>query len=682
MNFLQPVMLWAVPLIALPIVIHLINQRRYQTMRWGAMRFLLAANRMSRGYAKIRQWLILACRTLAIAGLILAACRPLASGILGLVSGGRADTTIVILDRSPSMSQKGGAGTLSKLEAAKQELVQTLEKLGSTHWVLIESDRLEPRALDRIDALLDLPDARASSASADVPRMLDAAAGYIENNKTGRTEIWICSDLRANDWKRRGAPWQQLRDRFLAFPQSVRFHLFAYSRPAPDNVSVRITEVERHVTSAGTELAISLRVTREQAANQAITVPLQFEIEGARSQTRVELTGTEFELRGHRIPIESTLERGSGRVSIPADVNTADDEFYFAFDKPQPRRTVLVLEDAEQATPLQYAAEVPPSASVICEVERFASHQLDGVAWEDVALVLWQANLPEGESAALLEQFVDRGGQVLFLPPATPNANTFRDIAWGGWTEPSDPVPISTWKMDQDLLVNSLGGISLPVGDLQTFRYCPPVGELTALATLNGGAPLWSRLPTSFGGVYFCSTTPHPRDSTLASNGVVLYVAVQRALAQGAAVLGRARQLTAGQEADRLQLADWKQVTGSSEAISTEYGFRRGVYQSDDGLLAAVNRAANVEDHADILTTEQVSGLFEGLDFSMVETEIGAASSLVQEIWRAFLVAMIIALLVEALLCVPRPADSRDDRNAIFRERHERDTVVKEMQAA
>ncbi|MGB1709121.1 MAG: BatA domain-containing protein, partial [Rubripirellula sp.] len=41
MSFLQPAMLIALPLIALPIVIHLINQRRFQTVQWGAMQFLL-----------------------------------------------------------------------------------------------------------------------------------------------------------------------------------------------------------------------------------------------------------------------------------------------------------------------------------------------------------------------------------------------------------------------------------------------------------------------------------------------------------------------------------------------------------------------------------------------------------------------------------------------------------------
>src|SRR5438309_8104462 len=98
MSFLNPILLVGLPLIALPVIIHLINQRRYQTIHWAAMMFLLAANRMSRGYAKLRQILILAFRMLAIAALILAVSRPLTSGWLGRVAGGRPDTTIILLD--------------------------------------------------------------------------------------------------------------------------------------------------------------------------------------------------------------------------------------------------------------------------------------------------------------------------------------------------------------------------------------------------------------------------------------------------------------------------------------------------------------------------------------------------------------------------------------------------------
>src|SRR5437868_12897295 len=129
MSFLQPLLLVGLPLAALPIIIHLINQRRYQTINWAAMMFLLAANRMSRGYARLRQWLILAFRMAVIAALVFAVARPLASGWVGLAAGGKPDTTIILLDRSPSMQESAIGSPASKLETGVGQLVSTLSTL-------------------------------------------------------------------------------------------------------------------------------------------------------------------------------------------------------------------------------------------------------------------------------------------------------------------------------------------------------------------------------------------------------------------------------------------------------------------------------------------------------------------------------------------------------------------------
>ena len=49
MTFLQPLILIALPLMALPILIHLINQHRHRTVPWAAMMFLVSAKRINRG---------------------------------------------------------------------------------------------------------------------------------------------------------------------------------------------------------------------------------------------------------------------------------------------------------------------------------------------------------------------------------------------------------------------------------------------------------------------------------------------------------------------------------------------------------------------------------------------------------------------------------------------------------
>ena len=87
MLFLNHLMLWGLLAASIPIIIHLLNRRRHKTIQWAAMQFLLKATRESRGKKKLRHFLILACRTLGIAALVLAAARPIVSGLLGWGGG-------------------------------------------------------------------------------------------------------------------------------------------------------------------------------------------------------------------------------------------------------------------------------------------------------------------------------------------------------------------------------------------------------------------------------------------------------------------------------------------------------------------------------------------------------------------------------------------------------------------
>lgn len=652
MSFLQPMLLAALPLMALPIIIHLINQRRYQTIRWAAMMFLLAANRMSRGYARLRQWLIMAFRMAVIAALIFAIARPLAGGWLGLAAGSRADTTIILLDRSPSMQQSSAGGGGSKLETGRRQLAETLGTLGSARWVLIDGASRTPREIESPAALLDSPNAEPTSVTSDVPAMLLAARDYIRANKVGRTEIWICSDLRENDWTADSGRWRELRDGFLEFSQGIRFHLLAYPQPAPDNLAVRVTGVRRQKAGDGAELLVSLRLTRESDNGARGSIPIQFEIDGARSEMTVEMAGPRFELKDHRIPLERGRGRGWGKVTIPADANPADNDDWFVFDEPPPRQAIVVADDPQAARPLQVAASVSPDPATKCSAEVVAADKLAAVEWEKVALLLWQAPLPEGDAAKLVRAFVDRGGWAIFFPPRGPGQAEFAGARWTSWADNAKELPVDNWRSDQDLLAQTQSGAALPVGRLQVKKYCGLSGEFTPLATLRGGVPLLVRVTTGAGGVYLCATTPAVGDSSLATEGVVLYVLVQRALAAGAEVLGSTRLLVAGEPSGE-DPSRWKRLAGAEDGLSSDYPLHRGAYRADDRLLA-VNRAA-AEDLAPILADDRVAELFRGLDFARIDDRAGNISSLIQEIWRAFLVAMMVSMIVEAGLCLPRP---------------------------
>ncbi len=665
MSFLQPLMLIALPLIALPILIHLINQWRYQTKQWGAMMFLLAANRMNRGFARVRQWLILAMRTLAIAGLIFAIARPLASGLLGMSGGGKVDTTLVLLDRSPSMQQAGVGGD-SKIATGRRQLAAALETLGSTHWVAVDAGGGPAQSFESLKGMLDSPVLQASSATADLPTMLQSALDYLETNKPGPTEIWLCSDLREADWNAESGTWSIVREGFERLPQSVRFHLLAYPEDTQKNVSVRVTEAKREPLDeagvAANNLLVSFRLSRSAenlTADDKLEVAVQIEIQGARSELKVELSGGQTEIRNHRVALANNQTQGWGRVSIPADENNADNEFYFVYDDPPVRRVVVVSEDRGATRPLEIAAAVSADGSDSSSVEVLAPEQLDSLLLDETALLLWQTSLPDASTTPAVENYIADGGQVIFFPPTrlssgsnTPETGKFMGVAWKSWVGSEQKVMVENWRGDQDLLAATNSGAGLPVGQLELSGYArlDSSVDISKLATLTGGDPLLARVPTTQGGVYFFTASPDPKASTLAESGIVLFVAVQRAIERGQAALGNTMQRIAGQSQE--STAQWRQLAGPTDALSTEYGSLAGVYQFEDRLLA-VNRST-AEDQRGRLDDSRIDSLFAGLPFARVDDQAGSLSGIVREVWRIFLIAMIIALVLEALLCLPR----------------------------
>ncbi len=66
-----------------------------------------------------------------------------------------------------------------------------------------------------------------------------------------------------------------------------------------------------------------------------------------------------------------------------------------------------------------------------------------------------------------------------------------------------------------------------------------------------------------------------------------------------------------------------------------------------------MNRSA-AEESSPVLADRRLDDLFKGLDFARVDDRAGSMASLIQEIWRMFLIAMLVAMVAEAGLCLPK----------------------------
>lgn len=671
MSFLQPILLIGLPLALLPIIIHLINQHRHRTVQWAAMMFLLDAKKMTKGIARLRQILILAMRVLAVAAIVFAAGRPLASGWIAL-TGGKADTVVILLDRSASMEQQNLETGESKRSAALGKIGDLLEKTGNNaEIVLIDSVTLEPTPVPEIENFTDLPQTFATDTAADIPALLQAGVDYLATNESGRTDIWLASDLRQSDWDAGSGQWQTIRAD-LAARETVRLFLLAYPGTESKNFSVSVSQAKRRRGPEGLQLVMDLVIKRQNAVeSEDETIPIEFTVNGTRTVREMTISGPELVVLGHTVPLGSGNDRGWARIDLPADDNPADNSAFIVFDEAPPRKSVVVSDDpsVSEAIAAAAAAAVEPQAEY--EAIQLEPGETAQIPWEETAQLFWHAPIPEGDStdAALLRQHVENGRTLVLLPPPDAETASLFGISWGDWIgDQSEPLGIGWWRTESGLLANTRSGSPLPIGDLRIFRTREFTGETQPFLKLESGETVVAKvLSESSRNLYVWGTLPRSDHSTLAADGVAFFVMVHRGLEEGANSVARARFSETGKTGIPDDAGFEILSSVESDGIYDSRGLRAAalefVEESDSPRLLALNRPLS-EDDPRTLEDDSLASLLEGVEYRRIDDEVGSGSSLASEVWRFFLVAMALALLIEAALCIP-PREDDDEFNRV-----------------
>src|SRR5919106_5793611 len=103
MSFLSTAFLLALPLVAVPVAIHLYRGRQRDVILWGAMQFLAAAVTKGRRWERLEELLLMMLRFGAVAALVLALAQPMVRSSWLRHDTGR--EVILVLDNSLSMSR-------------------------------------------------------------------------------------------------------------------------------------------------------------------------------------------------------------------------------------------------------------------------------------------------------------------------------------------------------------------------------------------------------------------------------------------------------------------------------------------------------------------------------------------------------------------------------------------------
>jgi len=420
-SFLNPLFLFGLAAAAIPVIIHLFTRRRPKTIPFPSLEFLSEVNQSEIRRLKLKQWLLLLLRTLAVAALAFAMSRPALRGSIGLRSGA-STSVVVLLDRSGSMTAAAGGGGGTLLDQAKRIVEDLLATLGPQDEIQLVPYDMAPEPasarpssdLGRVRAALQavVPSARVTDHDAAL-RL--AARTLAESHSLNRELFWI-SDFQSGGFG--GAASRALATPAASSPASItapqgpwdRSRIYLVPLAAPSRANVALTDA----ALAPTEGQAALSVSAWSFGAPAGDVAVQAREAGAggadigRGFVALPASGEGTAL----LPLVRVPELG-GEAKTPDDALELDNTRVFASGRSGTLR-ILIREDGAPS-PIRLALEAGAPASGL-EPQAVDAVSLPQALRNADALVIHDIErLGSVELQAVLD-FYRAGGAVMLVP--------------------------------------------------------------------------------------------------------------------------------------------------------------------------------------------------------------------------------------------------------------------------
>lgn len=434
MGFFNPLLLWALPLAAVPIIIHLLNRRRFRTVRWAAMEFLLRAMKRNRRRLRMEHWLILLLRTLAVLFLVLLVARPQLSDT---TLGAKRTHHIICLDDSASLAQRGVAG--NAFDAAKESLGKLAQRLatqrvGDLFTLLRASDAknaelseivIGPSLATRVAEVLRLW--QPSGQILDPGTLLSEAKTRADSSEVAQlSHIYLFTDFRRQDWlSAEGEANPTVEAMLQQLDDQQQMTMFIVGSDGGENLAVTNIICSERIQVAGVPLTFAIEISN-RGQNASDSTQIAIVIDG---RTRVMMPVKPLEPGAStQVSITQSFHRpGYHGVSaeLPADRFPPDDQRSIAFEIREFSQVLIVDGDfgevVEESESYFLAAALDPGGEQTTgiQVRIIADHELATLSEAELgdADMIWICNLarPSKQIADRLEAFASQGGGVVFF---------------------------------------------------------------------------------------------------------------------------------------------------------------------------------------------------------------------------------------------------------------------------
>ncbi len=403
MIFANPIFLWGLLALSIPIAVHLLNFRRYRKVYFSNVDRLREVKSEKRKVRELQRWLVLLLRCLAILFLVLAFAQPTLPSKEGNLQSG-ATVVSVYVDNSFSMENSGSDG--SQLEAAKQKAreIAAAYRPGDRYQLLSntlggEEFRWLSREeyLDAVDALEICP------ASRHLSEVTQRISDFQERNAAGAANrhAYLISDFQTSATD---------ISSFLIPHSTSSYTLVPLEGVAADNLYIDTLVLDAPAYFVGSNVTV-VATLRNNGSSDIEKLPVKLYVSGReRAIATLDLpagTATKADLH-FTIDSSGWLD---GHVEITDYPVTFDDRYYFTLLAGQPIEMMQVgkandnlekLLANDSALHYQYSSLITHHSSL------------------NFIIINELTTLPSGDAQALAS-WVDEGGTLCVVPPADGN---------------------------------------------------------------------------------------------------------------------------------------------------------------------------------------------------------------------------------------------------------------------
>ena len=414
MQFVHPLYLFGLLAIAIPIVVHLFNFRRFRRVYFTNVRFLQALRQQTRKQSQLRHLLILLMRILAIAALVFAFAQPYIPYPDSHSKIAQQNVVSVFVDNSFSMEAAGSNGTL--LDEARQKAREIVSAYKSSDlFQLLTSDfeGRHQRLVTRDEFLTMLDEVKISPSVHTFDEIVSRQYDLLKNETAARRTTYLVSDFQKSTFSHKDVKQDS----------AIQSYLVPLTSQGSANVYIDSCWFAQPIQQPGKTSVLRARIWNRSDTDLE-KIPLRLVINNQqKSVTSLDIKA------GASITAEMpftlrTEGPQQGMLQVTDYPVTYDDKFYFSFDV---LSSVQVLSINGNGGNRYLDALYAQDSSV--HFTNVGEKSLDYGRLSESDLIIMN-EIPSVSSglAAEIKRYVDNGGTILVLPAANADLSTYNSM--------------------------------------------------------------------------------------------------------------------------------------------------------------------------------------------------------------------------------------------------------------